>query len=283
MVPETALRQGPNRVQVLAVPRTGRGTFALLGQTRGGPSAFRLAGDAIRTADGGRIAIGSRIRGAVERAPVVGPVQRLVGWAFDLGARRPAERVLAFAGDRLVYDARPRDLRPRIAAALGTGAGDLGWSADVPRRELDAAGGRLRVYGVAGRSAGLLPFVCAGDPPPEPGCPRLELAGGAIRAPGATAIRIARGGVQGSVERPTLRGAALLVSGWARRVADRRPVDRIVAFAGGRLLFSGPPATAHFAFDVPSRVLHGAHGRPRVFAVAGGVAVELGPGWPAIT
>jgi hypothetical protein len=275
MVPESALRQGANRVQVLGVPPAGAGTFALLGQTGSGAAPFTLAGDAIRTAGGARIAIGTRVRGAVERAPLVGPVRRLTGWAFDVRAHRPVEHVLAFAGRRLVYDARPRDLRPAVAAALGTDPGDLGWRADVTLRALQAAGGPLRVYGVAGRSAGPLPFVCAGDPPQEPGCAPLRLAAGAIRARGAAAIRITRDGVRGSVDRPVLRGAALLVRGSARRTADGRPVDRIVAFAGGRLLFSGPPASVRFAFDVPSRVLHGDRGRPRVFAVAGRVAVQL--------
>jgi hypothetical protein len=202
-------------------------------------------------------------------------VRRLTGWAFDVRDRRPVDRVLAFAGRRLVYDATPRDLRPAIAAALGTEPGDLGWRADVPLGALRAARGALQVYGVAGRSAGALPFVCAGDPPREPGCARLRLAGGAIRAPGAAAIRITHDGVRGSVDRPVLRGSALLVSGSARRTADGRPVDRIVAFAGGRLLFAGPAGTARFAFDVPSRVLHGARGRPKIFAVAGRVAVQL--------
>jgi len=201
-------------------------------------------------------------------------VRRLTGWAFDVAARRPVDRVLAFAGRRLLYDARPRDLRPAVASALRVDPADLGWRADVPEGDWHAAGAPLRVFGVSGRTAGELPFVCVGDAPQEPGCPRLTLSGGAIRAAGGGAIPVVRRGVAGAVQDSAVRGAALVVDGRAR-TTDGRPVDRIVAFAGGRMLFSGPPATARFAFDVPSRVLRGARARPRVFAVVGRRAVAL--------
>ena len=120
MVPETALRQGPNRVQVLAVPRTGRGTFALLGQTSAGPDAYTLARSAIWTADGRRFfevdpARLEHLTGRDARRPRAddadpGQGQRAYqSWLAGQAALRP-------------YSSRPRRIASATAAARSADA-----------------------------------------------------------------------------------------------------------------------------------------------------------------
>ena len=78
------------------------------------------------------------------------------GWAVDPDGRRPAERVLVFAGDRLVAQARPTVVRPDIVERFD--------SAKVERSGFELRGGAqgaglddLRVFAVAGDSASELP------------------------------------------------------------------------------------------------------------------------------
>ena len=159
--PSPPCATAPTACRCWASRHRGGGTFALLGQTGSGPRPCTLVGDAIRAADGRRItlAAGPR-RGGARAGGRAGAAAD--GVAFD---RPPAGRSSASSPlARLVYDARPRDLRPAVASALGAGSADLGWRADVPR-DWHAAGARLRVFGVSGRTAGELPFVCIGDPP----------------------------------------------------------------------------------------------------------------------
>jgi hypothetical protein len=76
----------------------------------------------------------------------------VLGWAVSGDRRRPAQRVLVFAGRTLIGDAPISELRPDIAAHFGRrGLSRAGFSVSVPAATLD--GRRLRVYGVAGDSA----------------------------------------------------------------------------------------------------------------------------------
>jgi hypothetical protein len=285
MIPESSLRDGANRVQVLAVAPGPGLTFELLGQTGGDAEDFVLAGGAIRGPGGRRIAVRGEVRGEVRDSLQVGPSVRLTGWAVDTRRRRPADRILAFAGERLIAVVRPREVDPQAATLFEIPPFGLGWRTEVPAERL--RGGDLRLFGVAGRTASPLPFSCRGERPPAPGCPRLTVEDGSIRARPGPSLRIARSGIEGVVDVARTEGEAFHVQGWAVRSADRRPVERVVAFAGDRLLFSAAPQLARpdvasrlgtapdrlgFSHVLPRRL---AAGRPRVFAIAGGEAVPL--------
>jgi hypothetical protein len=285
MVPESSLRDGANRVQLLAVAAGPGLALELLAETGGDAEDYVLAGGAIRGPDGRRIAIRDAIRGEVRDSLRVGPSVRLTGWAVDTGRRRPVDRVLAFAGERLVGVARPREVDPQAATLFEIPPFGLGWRTEVPAERL--RGGDLRLLGVAGRTAGPLSFSCRGERPPAPGCPRLTIEDGSIRARPGRSLPIARGGIEGVVDIARVEGSGFHVQGWAVRSADRRPVERVIAFAGDRLLFSAAPqmprpdVASRFATDpdrlgfshmLPRRL---AAGGLRVFAIADGKAVGL--------
>jgi hypothetical protein len=78
--------------------------------------------------------------------------------------------------------------------------------------------------------------------------------------------------------------------GWAFRTRDGRPVDRVLAFAGDRLVHVGPPsldrpdvADAYsieptrlgFDFALDSSLVRQSGGRIRIFVVVGGAAAEI--------
>ena len=289
MISESALHDGSNRVQVLAVRSASGPVLTLLGQAGEAQRDLVLDRGVIRASKRRPIAIGERIRGEVRESRRVGPVVRLSGWALDTRTRRPVQTILAFAGRRLVAVTRPRELDPRAATLLGVPPFDLGWQAEIPEERLGGAGD-LRLFGVAGAAASALPFSCPGDRAPAPGCPRLRLGQRAIGVRPGRPLRITDGGVQGVVDLARVDGPSLLVQGWAVRSRDHRPVDRVIAFAGDRLLFSAPPEVKRpdvasrfavspeqlgFSLRVPRRLVAGVDDRPQVFGVADGVAVRL--------
>jgi hypothetical protein len=120
----------------------------------------------------------------------------------------------------------------------------------------------------------------------------LRTAGGADElVAGRRAIPVVSGALQGEVEDWFFEEDTVRIGGWAGDVGEREPADLVVAFADGRLVYSGTPSVGRadlgerypglgrsgFVAELP-RTLVGGNGETelRFFAIRGGVASELG-------
>jgi hypothetical protein len=109
-----------------------------------------------------------------------------------------------------------------------------------------------------------------------------------ITGPGGRRCRIAADRLVGAIDRSVRDADLVNLSGWAAEADSFKPVERVVGFGGGRLLFSGAPSLprqdvgdAHGAkpddlgFQFPVARAQ-AEARPKVFALNGDVATPLG-------
>jgi hypothetical protein len=96
------------------------------------------------------------ISGSIDAASRRGSAGTISGWAGDTASRRPASRIVVFAGDRLIAEARPTVPRPDVALSFGNpGAVRFGYELAL------APGGpddRVRVFAIAGGRASELPY-----------------------------------------------------------------------------------------------------------------------------
>jgi hypothetical protein len=154
VVPAAAFRAGANALEIFAIEDGGR--LAALETER--PEAFRLVdgGDAIEGAGRTFEVDDDRLEGYVDKFELDDQGVRMGGWAVDVEGRKPAERVLVFAGERLVAQARPTIVRPDIVNRFDTPA--------VEQSGYELRGGAggaglddLRVFAVGGGFATELP------------------------------------------------------------------------------------------------------------------------------
>jgi hypothetical protein len=147
------LRSGANRVTVVRV--TGRAAGRRLVLLGSGDVDARLVRDGsgeVILDRGRRIRVGPGVEGRVDRAGGAGGLVVLDGWAADRQSRRPAERILAFSGDRFVGSAVPSVSRPDLARALGRWASRAGFSVGGAAGEAP-----VRVFAVLDGRASQLP------------------------------------------------------------------------------------------------------------------------------
>ena len=163
LVPETAFRQGANDVKVYAVLATGSGL--VLEQLGSNDLVYMLPSnaDALQASDGKTIQI--------RRGALTGEVRAtrkdgdgwLDGWAADIQARKPAEKIVVIVGNRSVYVGRPGQSRKDIRAryhVLRTGFTFRIPGALLPKH---GEGQAVRVYAVRGDAASELGFA-GGNP-----------------------------------------------------------------------------------------------------------------------
>ena len=157
MVPEDALRNGRNDVEVFVVDRSGGETRLV--RLRGSDVRFSLVGN------GTAIRVGSRtvpvragsLRGVV-RARRGATGWTLSGWAAERRTNRRVDTIVVFVGDRAVYSGRAENLKPH--AVLGQPElGRTGFEFELPPSLLPAPGeGRVRVFALRdGTAAELRP------------------------------------------------------------------------------------------------------------------------------
>jgi hypothetical protein len=160
----------------------------------------------------------------------------------------------------------------------------LAFSALLPRSLLREGANRVDVLGVTGRGRAtrLVALGRAGGRQSA-----YAIAGGRIRAPGGRQYRIVDGRVLGGVDRSVRDAGVVHFSGWAAQAGSFGPVEEVVGFRGGRLIFSGAPGGARpdigrmhrvppddlaFRFDVAETSVAE---RPRVFALSRKIASPL--------
>jgi hypothetical protein len=210
----------------------------------------------------------------------------LHGWAADVGNGRPADEILVFAGERLLYAGPPSVSRPDVAGfhkqpALETS----GYRVTVPAAPLRGGRELLRVFAVFGDTVS--PMQAGGVANAallEQGLLDGRLESGALEIAG-TRVPLAAGAATGAVDAADEAFEQLRVSGWVGDRRRRAPGTSVAAFRDGRLVALGAPTlrrddlgrvhgerlgNAGFVFSVPPEP-----GRLRVFGIAGGRATEL--------
>jgi len=150
LVPEEALRNGRNAVEVFAVEQA-RGSLRLV-RLRGSDVSFSLlrGGTAIRVGARTIPVRAGALRGVV-RAKREQTGWVFSGWAAQGGANRRVDTLVVFVGDRAVYVGRAENLKPH--AILGQPElGKTGFEFELPPSLLPApqSGRRVRVFALRG-------------------------------------------------------------------------------------------------------------------------------------
>jgi hypothetical protein len=167
VVPPTAFARGANSVDLVAV--TGKGAGRRLARLPGAALGYRLADRDGRQAivDGSGRAIpiaGAGSGGSVDSVAVGRAEVTIQGWAGDSERARPADRVLAFAGERFLAAGRPSLPRDDVAGKVGarlarSGFKLRGWTGGPLPGSPSAP---VRVFAIVGGRA--LPIRQAGAP-----------------------------------------------------------------------------------------------------------------------
>ena len=162
LVPDSAFRQGPNRVTLYAISGGEQGVvLGFLAETSG--ERFTLvegaAGPtAIKTSRPRRLIeiTPGAVAGRVDVAVVQGSVVRLAGWAVAYPSGRAHDRLVLFADGRLIASSASGVDRPD----LGPWSHGSGFDFLVPLDSLtgQSARPRLQLLAVAGRTASELPI-----------------------------------------------------------------------------------------------------------------------------
>ena len=159
LVPETAFRDGSNRVELLSILGTRSAPRLIrLGETSGA-AQYELADDAtsIGLPDGRRARVENGvIAGELELWARDADTVRLRGWAADLQAGSLPDRILVFASGRLLYAGETIGYRWNVQETQGrAGLERAGWLVELPARELRSK--HVRIFALRGSIASELP------------------------------------------------------------------------------------------------------------------------------
>jgi hypothetical protein len=155
MVPESSFRRGRNDVEVFGIASTGGvQTLARLGGTgRGATYALSPDSRSLVLPSGRRVTLAKgRLAGGIESSTVEGAAVRIQGWAADVRNVARVDRVLIFAGHRLLFSSDTPAYRFDIdGVSRIRGLQHVGFVAELPLR--DVRGARLRAIAVRGTLA----------------------------------------------------------------------------------------------------------------------------------
>ena len=147
-LPETAFREGPNDVEVFSVE--GEGPEVALDRLGGTGEGVRysLESGAIVGGDSEIPIVPGRLEGRLEDWYFERDAVRFGGWAGDVEAGVPAEKVLVFAGEELLYSGTPGVGREELGDRY-PGLGRSGFVFDLPRALVGEGGDvSLRFFAV---------------------------------------------------------------------------------------------------------------------------------------
>jgi hypothetical protein len=147
LVPESAVRAGANRLDVLAVERAGLARIS--SELADGLSIERDARrETLMTSGGRRIAIQPHVTGIVDRVDEHADGLSLHGWVADGQSAVAARAVVVFAGGSAVGVTSPIDPRPDVIAALKLPTGTkVTYGLKLQRSDLER--GTIRVFGIS--------------------------------------------------------------------------------------------------------------------------------------
>lgn len=150
LVPDAAFHDGANRLEVLAIERSGPGLrlspvpspLPTGLRIQAGPSGEQLV------ANGGMVAaLRPHIGGTIDRVDETANSLILHGWAADTKTARDLRAVIAFSGGSAIAFAFPGGDRPDVIAALGLSRpAKTGFGLSIQRTDVRADG--VRVFGL---------------------------------------------------------------------------------------------------------------------------------------
>jgi len=163
-LPESAFRSGANPVEIFRIDRAGEQvSLASIGSSTA--SGFELHSangrETIRLDDGTELPVTpGAVDGMVEDWFFEPDSVRFGGWAGDTARHIPADRVLVFAGDKLVYAGTPGVGRADLAKRW-PGLGRSGFVFDLPRSTVgeDSGTAALRFFALRGDRASELLYA----------------------------------------------------------------------------------------------------------------------------
>lgn len=155
LLPETSIRTGANRLDVLQVDgRPDRPqTLARIADdfTRDMMLAETATGAVVTTAGGTRMPVHASVTGFVDRVQNGGSVLTLSGWAADVAAADPLRAIVAFSRGRAIAFTAPHADRPDVTAALSLRPPrKVSFALTIPAH---AMAGPVRLFGVSARGA----------------------------------------------------------------------------------------------------------------------------------
>jgi hypothetical protein len=161
MLPTSALRDGSNRVEVLAATRDDRGLrVTSLARTGGQEDGFAIRKGEIVGPKGARHRIAAgRIAGGVDRSEIADGNLTLSGWAVGTRPPGPVDQVLGFLDGRVVFFGPPRGPRSDIAQRHRVPPENLAFRFEV---RADALRERPELYALRGGVASQLSWFCGG-------------------------------------------------------------------------------------------------------------------------
>ena len=150
LVPESAFREGRNKVDVFAISAAGGATrLARLGGTSNAADYVLAANGRGMTAPG-RVAIPvvpGRLDGRIESSTEEGGTMRIKGWAADLQDRALVDRVVLFSDGKLIFSSATTVYRWDVDEVQNkTPAARVGFVAELPAS--DVRGKRLQAFAV---------------------------------------------------------------------------------------------------------------------------------------
>jgi hypothetical protein len=167
IVPESLLRDGVKRVQVLGVARRGSGVRLVpLGAVGGDGVTYKLDEAGIRGPGGRRFRLDEDAAvGYVDKSVTEDEEVTLSGWAIDRRVN-PVEQIVGFVDGRLAFNGPPS--LPRADVARGGAPDNLGFSFDLPEDRLGRQ--RPQVFALAGGAATPLGWTCSDAAHQDIGC-----------------------------------------------------------------------------------------------------------------
>ena len=163
----TSCRIGAEGASKAATPRYVV-TPAACRPAKAGGATYTADGNVIRSSGGEVLRLESGwVSGNVDQSTAQG----VTGWAASSKARRPADRVLVFLGDRFIAAIKPTMDRPDVASSLKAPVALSGFRVqaalaldDLPKGL--KAGAKLRLFGVLGDRASPIELPCDRKPTP---------------------------------------------------------------------------------------------------------------------
>jgi hypothetical protein len=160
LVPPAAFRSGENRVKVFALRGSGQDTtLVALGQSAA--ERFELVdadgGQVLRSSSGeeARVSAGA-VTGFVEGIDAIPGGVSVRGWATVPG-EGPAQQIVVYAGDRLIAQGAPTEVREDVAKARGAESLKSGFVLSGNDPEGSSPAAEVHVYAIRGDVASELP------------------------------------------------------------------------------------------------------------------------------
>jgi hypothetical protein len=168
-VPESLLRDGSNRVELLAISGRGAATrLRSLGRVGGREGVFRLEDGEIHAGDDRRYRIeDGALVGGVDRTALDGDVIHLSGWAVDPQKQRPVDQVVGFGDDGMLFSGAPDAARSDLTKLYKAPPDRLGFAFDVPQGGFTD---RPRVFALRDGVASPLKWFCGEGGLQDIGC-----------------------------------------------------------------------------------------------------------------